>query len=760
MLKTLRHIVQEVSRATDLKAALDILVIKVRDALDAQACAIFLLDEQTAEYILLAAQGLNASVIGKARIRPNEGLIGLVGQREEPINLDDAPQHPRFLEIPDIGEEAYHAFLGVPIIHQRRVLGVLLVQRQQKVRFDESEEALLVTLSAQLAAIIALAESTGMTPHVLSLQSPDTQSGHDIILSGLQSAPGIGIGTAVVVYPPADLDVVPEREAKDIALELDVFNLALEAVREDVMAQSRRLETLLPAAEHALFDAYVRMLDNDSLGDEIRAEISTGQWAQGALKRVMKRHISQFQAMEDDYLRERATDVKDIGLRILAQLQESELARYQYPERTILVGEEITATALADVPAERLVGVVSATGSNNSHVAIVARALGVPTVMGATGVLLSRLDGLELIVDGYYGQVYVNPSSRVRTELLALAAEEQELDANLEQLRHLSAVTRDKHRIAIHVNTGFGMDAGRLLSSGADGVGLYRTEEPFMLRERFPAEEEQRVIYRQLLGAFAPRPVVMRTLDVGGDKNLSYFPIQEKNPFLGWRGIRITLDHPELLLMQIRAMLRASEGYNNLKIMFPMISGVTELVEAKSLFMQAYQEVVDEGAHIIKPELGVMIEVPSAVYQIRELAKRVDFISVGSNDLTQYLLAVDRNNSRVANLFDSYHPSVLQAMHQVVKGAHAEGRMVSICGELAGDPIATIALLGMQFDSLSMSPSSLSRVKWVIRNFKLQDAKDIVDDILSMDNPTVIRFYLEQALERAGMGSLLRAGKR
>ena len=280
-----------------------------------------------------------------------------------------------------------------------------------------------------------------------------------------------------------------------------------------------------------------------------------------------------------------------------------------------------------------------------------------------------------------------------------------------------------------------------------------------MVRQRFPGEEEQRLNYRQVLESFAPRPVVLRTLDIGGDKALPYFPIQEENPFLGWRGIRITLDHPEIFLVQIRAMLRASIGLNNLNILLPMISDVNELVDSLGLIHQAYGELLEEGEDVMMPKIGVMIEVPSAVYQAANLAKRVDYLSIGTNDLTQYLLAVDRNNARVAELYDSLHPAVLQAIMQVVEGARLHGKPVSVCGEMAGDPASAILLVGMGVESLSMSVSSLPRVKWVIRNITRARAREILQEVLVMEDVHEIRRHLNERLEQAGMGGLVRAGK-
>ncbi|MCK5640414.1 MAG: phosphoenolpyruvate-protein phosphotransferase PtsP, partial [Gammaproteobacteria bacterium] len=291
------------------------------------------------------------------------------------------------------------------------------------------------------------------------------------------------------------------------------------------------------------------------------------------------------------------------------------------------------------------------------------------------------------------------------------------------------------------------------------GVGLYRTEFPFMLRDRFPGEEEQRQVYREVLEAFTPRPVIMRTLDVGGDKALPYFPIEEDNPFLGWRGIRITLEHPEIFMAQIRAMLLASAGLNNLKILLPMISSVSEVDETMDLLHRAHEELLEEGNNITFPQMGVMIEVPSAVYLTKQLARRVDFLSVGSNDLTQYLLAVDRNNARVAEMYDALHPAVISALMQVMEGAREYNKPVSVCGEMAGDPAAALLLIGMGIDSLSMSASSLLRVKWVVRSFSQKRAKKILDEVLEMEDSKSIREHLNGVLDEAGLGGLIRAGK-
>jgi phosphotransferase system, enzyme I, PtsP len=316
-------------------------------------------------------------------------------------------------------------------------------------------------------------------------------------------------------------------------------------------------------------------------------------------------------------------------------------------------------------------------------------------------------------------------------------------------------VTRDGLRLPLYVNTGLLSDINPARDSGAEGVGLYRTELPFMVRQSFPTEEDQYIGYCQVLEPFAPRPVTMRTLDVGGDKPLPYFAIVEDNPYLGWRGIRLTLDHPELFLTQFRALLRAHARHGNLKLLLPMVSTVSEVDEALLLLRKAHHEICEEGCAVPLPEVGVMVEVPSAVFQSSALARRVDFISVGTNDLTQYLLAVDRNNPRVASLYDGLHPAVIQAVAQVVRDTHAVGKTVSVCGELAGDPAGALLFLGMGIDSLSLATSALPRIKWLIRSFTATEARSLLAIALTLEDPHTIRALLHGAIEEAGLGSLI-----
>jgi phosphotransferase system enzyme I (PtsP) len=753
MLETLRKIVQEVDSAPQLQAALDVLVTSVREAMGTEVCSIYLLDDKVNRYVLMASEGLNPESIGVVTLGLSEGLVGLCGQREEPINLDDAAAHPRYRYVPETGEERYNSFMGVPIMHRRKVLGVLVVQQQAKRRFDESEEAFLVTLSAQLSGVVAHAKAIGQFDALRAPRNNLTR-----VFTGVPGATGIALGRAVIMYPPADIDSVPDRAVDDIDEELTLLEGALEAVRQDVRNLNEKMSNSLLAEERALFEVYLRMLDDNALGGEIVARIRAGNWAQGALREVIEEHMQAFSAMEDPYLRERMADVKDLGLRILAHLQkQDDTALREFAEHSILVGEEISTALLVETPLERIAGIVTVAGAANSHMAIVARALGIPTVVGVAELPVTTLDDTEMIVDAYQGRVFIQPSRQLRKRYKDIIKEERQLVAGLDAYKDLPTETPDGHRVSLYVNTGLMADVARAKERGAEGVGLYRSEIPFMLRERFPGEEEQRAIYRQQIEAFAPRPVTMRTLDIGGDKDLPYFPVKEDNPALGWRGIRITLDHPEIFMVQVRAMLKANIGLNNLQIMLPMVSSVFEVEEALHILHRAVMEVQDEeGVPISTPRLGIMVEVPATIFQIADFAALVDFVSVGSNDLTQYLLAVDRNNARVSELYSPYHPAVLRALQMVVSEVHRFNKPVGICGEMAGDPGTAMLLLAMGFDSLSMSASNLLKIKKVIRTVPLARAKELLNQVNQVDNAAVIKSLVEFELEDLGLLDLIR----
>ena len=604
MLHSLRKIIQAVSAAEDLQSALNLVVHQVRRAMRTDVCSIYLHFPQTDNYVLMASEGLNQASIGHAWLPSGKGLVGLVGLKSETINLKRAAEHPNFHYVQETGEEAFSSFLGVPIIHHRKVLGILVVQQRDERQFDTEEEAMLITLSAQLAGFIAHAEATGGGLRQDTLADGESL---DLHYEGVSGSAGVAIGYVAVIAPPADLDKVPDRKCRDAETEVEAFQTALEAVRRKIKIISRTLARNLKNQEQELFEVYMRMLDDNALAGEVIQHIRQGQWAQGSLRRVVQQHIRAFEAMEDPYLRERASDIRDLGRRILAELQQTNTEVRKFEDATVLVAEEVTAAMLAEVPADKLKAIISTLGSNNSHAAILARSMGIPTIMGAVDFPYRRMEGQEVVIDGYMGRIFLNPSQDLRRQYEQAIAEEDSFTKELEILRNVPAQTRDGHTVPLLVNTSLPLDVSRSLDQGAEGVGLYRTEVPFMIKEHFPSEDEQTECYRTQLHGFAPLPVTMRTLDIGGDKNLPYFAIKEDNPFLGWRGIRVTLDHPEIFLVQIRAMLKASEGLDNLRIMLPMITHVSEIDESIRWIDQAFSELCEEGYKLVRPPIGVMV---------------------------------------------------------------------------------------------------------------------------------------------------------
>ena len=754
MLDILRRIIQDINAAHDLHEALTLIVTEVKAAIHTDVCSVYMTDPVRGEHVLMATDGLRPGAVGRVRLKIGQGLVSLVASRAEPVNVDNAPAHPAFRYIATTGEAPFHGFIGVPIIRRRKVLGVLAAQQREQRKYTADEEAFLVTLAAQLAGCINQAEIRQALDRLSGDVLADT-----LFLEGMASARGLAIGEAVVVFPATALDRVPDKDIDDPETEASRFRQAVAAELAELQRLSERMRLLLAAGDRALFDAYALLLGSDSLVNGTLERIYAGNWAPGALRATVLEYANIFTEMDDPYLRERAADILDLGQRLLNRLQEAQAINRHYPDHTILMGDEISVSQLLDVPPEQLKGLVSVRGTGASHVALLARGLGIPAVFGVSNLPPGRLNGREVVVDGYTVRVCIQPNPALRQEYLKLIADEASLSRNLQHLRDLPAETLDGHRLELHANSGLFADIAAARDSGVRGVGLYRSELHFFLRDRFPGEEEQTTLYSRVLRMMEPHPVVLRTLDIGGDKPLPYFPIDEQNPFLGWRGIRISLDQPDLFKTQLRAMLRAGTAHPNLAILLPMISGIGELSEALELLREAQAELAEDGIVVRTPRVGIMVEVPSAVYQIEKLIRMVDFASIGSNDLTQYLLAVDRNNDRVAKLYDSLNPVVLAAIRHVVEQARAAGRPISVCGEVAGDPAGALLLMAMGVDSLSMNLGSLLKIKWLIRSVRYDEAQALLAEVVDLDSANTIRDRTNAFLEQRGLSGLLRAGK-
>jgi phosphotransferase system enzyme I (PtsP) len=633
----------------------------------------------------------------------------------------------------------------MPLIHYHQVLGVLAAWKAQ-LPFDRNEVTFFVTIAAQLARVIHEAAAVG---EVKSLLSGAVHG--DAFLQGIQAAAGLAIGTAALLDPLAKLESVPDRHPPDIDTEERAFRAAVVAAQRELRSASEQVAGILSSEVRGLFDVYSTLLGSDDLVESTVERIRSGNWAPGAWRDTIAEHARVLDQLDDPYLRARGEDIRELGQRVLLHLQSEIKEPRRYPERCILVGERVSITEIAAVPVGRLAGIVCRHGSALSHSAILARAMGIPAVVSLSSLPVGDLDGRTIAVDGDQGRIWVQPPRAALDAFERRISEHTARSERLTALRDLPAETPDGVRLPLYANIGLASDTEAARISAAEGVGLYRTEYEFLLRDTFPIEAEQYDVYRQLLQAFAPKLVTIRTLDVGGDKILPYFPIEEENPFLGCRGIRFSLEHPEIFMIQLRAMLRANADLENLQVLLPMVARIAEVDEALELLACANRELLEEGQATAMPRAGVLIEIPSAVFLTKALAERVDFLSVGTNDLAQYMLAVDRNNKRVATPYDSLHPAVLSAIHKVTQDAHERSTPVSVCGEMAGDPVGALLLLGMGIDALSMSPTSLSRVKLVIRTFSAERARTLLETALGKEDELSVHRLLSDALEEAGV---------
>ncbi|MEL4012702.1 phosphoenolpyruvate--protein phosphotransferase [Dryocola clanedunensis] len=748
MLTRLREIVEKVASAPRLNEALDILVTDICLAMDTEVCSVYLADHDRRCFYLMATKGLKKPRGRTITLAFDEGIVGLVGRLAEPINLADAQKHPSFKYVPAVKEERFRAFLGVPIIQRRQLLGVLVVQQREHRQYDESEESFLVTLATQMAAILSQSQLAALFGQYRQTR-----------IRALPASPGVAVAEGWMDSTLPLMEQVSEASTLDTTLERERLTAALEEASNEFRRYSKRFAAGAQKETAAIFDLYSHLLTDARLRRELYGEVDKGSVAEWAVKKVVEKFAEQFASLSDSYLKERAGDLRTLGQRLLFHLDDTIQGPNTWPERFILVADELSAATLAELPQNRLVGVVVRDGAANSHAAIMVRALGIPTVMGAD-IQPSVLHRRTLVVDGYRGEILVDPEPILLQEYQRLISEENELSRIAEDDVDLPAALKSGERVQVMLNAGLSPEHEEKLGSRIDGIGLYRTEIPFMLQSGFPSEEEQVAQYQGMLQMFNEKPVTLRTLDVGADKQLPYMPISEENPCLGWRGIRITLDQPEIFLVQVRAMLRANAATGNLSILLPMITSLDEVDEARRLIDRAGREVEEVlGYPLPKPRIGVMVEVPSMVFMLGQLASRVDFISVGTNDLTQYLLAVDRNNTRVASLYDSLHPAMLRALRMIASEAERYDIDLCLCGEMAGDPMCVVLLVGMGYRHLSMNGRSVARVKYLLRHISLEEAQMLAERSLEAQLATEVRHQVASFMERRGMGGLIRGGR-
>ncbi|HVB90379.1 MAG TPA: phosphoenolpyruvate--protein phosphotransferase [Beijerinckiaceae bacterium] len=728
------------------QARLDKIVVHIASNMVAEVCSVYVL-RADGRLELFATEGLNREAVHLTTMRSGEGLVGLIAENAEPLALADAQSHPAFSYKPETGEEIYHSFVGVPILRGGNTLGVLVVQNRARRLYSEEEIEVLETTAMLLAEMIASGE-------LQSIVRPgeDIATRRALALKGVAMAEGLGLGHVVLHEPRI---VIKRIVAEDLTAESDRLDQAIEAVRAEIDRLVDRGEQAGPGEHREVLET-VRMFAHDrGWLRRLREAVLSGLTAEAAVERVQNDARAKLHRQTDPYLRERLHDLDDLANRLLHQLTGRAFvtAGEALPENAILVARAMGPAALLEYDRKKLRGIVLETAGAASHVAIVARALGIAAVGGVPDIADFVEPGDAIIVDGTTGEVQIRPQPDVEAayrEKARLRARRQE---QYHRYRDAPAVTRDGVRIELHMNAGLLVDLPHVAETGAASIGLFRTELQFMVAPQFPRQSEQYELYKAVLDATAGKAVTFRTLDIGGDKLLPYMTtFEEENPALGWRAIRIGLDRPGLLRSQFRALLRAAAG-RELRIMLPMIAAVSEFEAARALLGREIAHLERHHHELPKAvKLGVMVEVPSALWQLEELSERADFLSVGSNDLVQYLFAADRDNKRVAGRFDPLSAPVLRALKTIVERAGAAGKPVTLCGELGGQPLEALALVAIGYRALSMAPANIGPVKAMIMALDSREAARFVNDRMeSRDGAPSIRAELQAFAEAKGV---------
>jgi phosphotransferase system, enzyme I, PtsP len=688
---------------------LDRIVRSIAQGLVAEVCSCYLVRGGMLE--LFATEGLKPEAVHQTRLAMGEGLVGDIAANARPLALADAQAHPNFAYRPETGEEVYHSLMGVPILRGGHVLGVLVVQNRTKRHYAEDEIETLETV----AMVVAELASGGL------VSDKDAMAAEQGVLlparlEGLHVHDGVAVGTAVLHRPRIE---VRRLVAEDPQLELQRLEAAVGGLH-------RQLDELFAAAELAragehqgVLEAYRMFAEDRGWNARLKEAIRSGLTAEAAVQKVQNDTRARLSQVVDPYLRERLMDLDDLHNRLIQHLT-GDVGRRELPDDAILIARDMGPAELLDYDRARLKALVLEEASATAHVAILARALDLPTVARVQEIRDQVSPGERVIVDGTHGVVYVRPSEDIIDTISSLVAATRATEMRHAGLRDLPALSRDGVRVSLNLNAGLLADFAHIERTGADGIGLFRTEIGFMVRPRYPNVAEQTVMYQQALSVAGDRPVVFRTLDAGGDKRLPYLPYEEdQNPAMGWRAIRMTLDRPSLLRQQLRALLCAAAG-RTLNLLLPMIAEVAELMQAREL-LEMEQERLGragiEGPSALR--LGVMVEVPALLHQLPALLPRVDFLSVGSNDLLQFLFAADRGSPRLASRYDPLSPPVLAMLSLLSQQSLAAGVPITLCGEMAGRPLEAMALVGLGFTSLSMTAGALPPVKAMIRSLEV-----------------------------------------
>src|SRR5712691_3802034 len=725
LLRRLREVMAEPVSAQE---RLDKIVVLIAANMVAEVCSVYVL-RVDGSLELYATEGLNREAIHLTVLRSDEGLVGLVAREAKSVNLSEAHEHPAFSYRPETGEEIYHSFLGVPILRGGNTLGVLVVQNRARRTYSEEEEEALDTIAVVLAEMIASGELSALAKP--GLEPAVRRALH---LRGLAVSEGIALGHVVLHEPRA---VVTNYIADDIPNELKRLDDAVDTLQSDLDVMLERGDVADSGEHRDVLEAYRMFAYDRGWLRRLREAVMTGLTAEAAVERVQSDARARMLRQTTPFLRDRLHDLDDLANRLMRQLtgQDHAPKTEQLPDNAIIVARSMGPAELLDYDRARLRGLVLEEGGATSHVSIVARALGIAAVGeidNATGLVDP---GDAIIVDGFSGEMHVRPPPDIQSaygEKVRFRARRQ---AQYQALRNRPTVTRDKEPVALLINAGLLVDLPHIAESGAAGIGLFRTELQFMVAAAFPRTSEQLSLYRQVLDAAGDLPVTFRTLDIGGDKVLPYMrAVHEENPALGWRAIRLGLDRPGLLRSQMRALLKAAAG-RELRVMFPMTATVDEFDRARAIVERELTHLRRHGHKLPdRVHVGAMVEVPSLLYQLDELFARVDFLSVGSNDLFQFLYAADRSNTRVADRFDPISVPVLRALKSIVDKGLACGKPVALCGELASQPIGALALVALGYRTLSLTPSAVGPVKSVLLDLDAGKARALLEPLI--DRPT------------------------
>lgn len=722
LLKRLRELMQE---PLEPQERLDRIVRDIASNMVAEVCSLYVLRADSV-LELYATEGLNPNAVHLAQLRLGQGLVGTIAASARPLNLSNAQEHPAFAYLPETGEEIYNSFLGVPVLRAGRTLGVLVVQNKTMRHYRDDEVEALETTAMVIAEMIATGDLARLTRPGLELDLR-----RPVSFTGLSFNEGVGLGHVVLHEPRI---VVTNLFNEDSEEEVRRLQASLGSLRLSIDDMLERREVAFEGEHREVLEAY-RMFANDS-GWVRRLEeaIRNGLTAEAAVEKVQSDMRARMLHMTDPYLRERMSDFDDLANRLLRQLmgRGPEDVAASLPKDAIIVARSMGAAELLDYPRDKLRGVVLEDGAATSHVVIVARAMGIPVAGQMKGAVSMAENGDAIIVDGEEGIIHLRPQPDLEAayaEKVRFRARRQEV---YRELRKKPSMTKDGVQVDLLMNAGLAVDLPQLAEAGAAGIGLFRTELQFVVASTFPRAEAQERLYRDVLDAARGKPVTFRTIDIGGDKVLPYFKgaIQEENPALGWRAIRLTLDRPGLLRTQIRALLKASGG-RELKLMLPMVTELGEISQAREIIDREVRHLSRFAHHLpTSLKLGAMLEVPSLLFQLDELMKAVDFVSVGSNDLFQFVMAVDRGNTQLSDRFDTLSTPFLRVLKQIADAGARNHTPVTLCGELAGKPISAMALIGLGYRSISMSPASIGPVKAMLTELPLDELQAFFDDNL------------------------------